>query len=343
MNSSQKLIERNLRFIQYLLGAFVFFIIGFGTYYFLYRQLKPELEKETTADIVPLEIEEEPFTAPSEWRINKEPNAEEIKYGKELIANTAYYLGFNGTIKQITNGLNCQNCHLEAGTKPWGNNYLAVASNYPQVRKRSGKMTSISDRINGCLQRSLNGKALDSSDKEMKAMTAYIKWVGQDAFKGTTPHGAKIYPIKNITRAADPAKGFDIYIEKCQSCHQADGSGVLAENKRSFTYPPLWGPLSYNDGAGLFRMSKLAGYVKMNMPYGASYKNQQLTDEEAWDVAAYINSQPRPVKDKSKDWPKLADKPVDHPFGPYVDPYSELQHKYGPFDPIKEWYKKNKK
>ena len=73
------------------------------------------------------------------------------------------------------------------------------------------------------------------------------------------------------------------------------------------------------------------------MPLGATYERSQLTDEEAWDVAACINSQPRPPVDVSRDWPNIAGKPFDHPFGPYTDPFSEQQHKYGPFKPIKDW------
>lgn len=89
-------------------------------------------------------------------------------------------------------------------------------------------------------------------------------------------------------------------------------------------------------------MSNLAGYVKVNMPLGASYDAPQLTDEQAWDVAAFINSMPRPQKDLSNDWPDLASKPFDHPFGPYADPFPAKQHKYGPFTPIKDWQKQHK-
>ena len=109
-------------------------------------------------------------------------------------------------------------------------------------------------------------------------------------------------------------------------------------------YPPLWGSQSYNQGAGLFRMSRLAGYVKANMPFGASYQNPQLTDDEAWDLAAFINLQPRPNHPFLQiDWPKIEKKPYDHPFGPYADPFPESQHKYGPFGPIVAFYKSMQK
>ncbi|HSB91906.1 MAG TPA: hypothetical protein VLC28_02260, partial [Flavitalea sp.] len=102
-----------------------------------------------------------------------------------------------------------------------------------------------------------------------------------------------------------------------------------------YTNPPLWGANSFNNGAGLFRISNFAGFVKNNMPFGeASHNNPKLTDEEAWDVAAFVVSQPRPQKDVGSDWPKLETKPIDLPFGPYPDTFSEQQHKYGPFKPI---------
>jgi thiosulfate dehydrogenase len=105
-------------------------------------------------------------------------------------------------------------------------------------------------------------------------------------------------------------------------------------------YPPLWGKHSYNVGAGMYQISKFAGYIKNNMPFGTTFHNPQLTNEQAWDVAAYVNSKPRPWKDLKKDWPDLATKPLDYPFGPYSDRFSAKQHKYGPFGPIQQSYKK---
>ena len=103
-----------------------------------------------------------------------------IRYGYELIAHTAKYLGPKGTVQQTTNGMNCQNCHLEAGTKPWGLNYGSVYTTYPKFRERSGSIETIYKRVNDCMERSLNGKALDTNSKEMKAIYAYIKWLGSD-------------------------------------------------------------------------------------------------------------------------------------------------------------------
>ena len=262
-------------------------------------------------------------------------------YGQRLISNTSYYLGPNGKVAQITNGMNCQNCHLEGGTVPWGNNYSAVASMYPQFRARSGGTETIVKRISDCMERSLNGNAVDSTSKEMKAIMAYIHWLGDEVPKKIKPKGSGIMDIPYLVRAADPQKGQLVFINKCQRCHGADGQGKIKANGL-YEYPPLWGEHSYNTAAGLYRLSRFAGYVKNNMPFEeADYSKPQLTDEEAWDVAAYVNSQPRPSKIFKEDWPDISKKPVDHPFGPFADSFSEEQHKYGPFKPIVE-ARKNK-
>jgi len=272
---------------------------------------------------------------PPEWStVDNEPNADEIKYGKDLLANTADYLGPQGKVLQISNGLNCQNCHLDAGRIPLGNNFGGVASMYPKIRNRSGEMEDIPKRINDCFERSLNGDKLDVNGKEMKAMVAYMTWLGKDVPKGVKPNGAGLYSVPLLDRAADPVKGKIVYDNQCKSCHMEDGQGMLAMDGRTYVYPPLWGEHSYNDKAGLYRMSRFAGYVKANMPFGVTYENPILTDEEAWDVAAYVNSLERPTKNMSGDWPDISKKPMDHPFGPYVDSFSEEEHKYGPYQAI---------
>lgn len=256
---------------------------------------------------------------------------QEIRYGYELISHTANYLGPAGTVIQVSNGMNCQNCHLEAGTKPWGNNFGGAASLYPKFRNRSGTMETVARRINDCLERSLNGKPIDSNSREMKAMIAYMQWLGSDIAKGTRPKGSGIMQPALLARAADPEKGKIVYNTTCQRCHGSNGEGQPNTTRTGYTYPPLWGANSYNTGAGMYRLSTLAGFVKNNMPDPMNYHAPVLTDEQAWDVAAFINSQPRPSKDISQDWPDISRKPFDHPFGPYADGFSEKQHKYGPF------------
>jgi thiosulfate dehydrogenase len=191
------------------------------------------------------------------------------------------------------------------------------------------------------MERSLNGTAVDSTSKEMQAIIAYMNWLGEGVPKKFKPKGSGIMNIPYLDRAADPKQGQFVYVNKCQRCHGADGQGQKNPDATGYTYPPLWGEHSYNAAAGLYRISRFAGYVKNNMPFGeVEYHNPQLTDEEAWDVAAFVNSQPRPTKDFKEDWPDISKKPVDHPFGPYADGFTEEQHKYGPFKPIVEARKK---
>lgn len=274
------------------------------------------------------------WVAPPVWEIPPGDEGKKIRYGRALIANTAFYLGPRGRVSNSGNGMNCQNCHLDAGTKPWGNNYSAVYATYPKFRERSGGLEHIPQRVNDCLQRSLNSQPIAAGSHEMQAIISYIKWMGQHVNKNVKPKGAGITDLPFLNRPADTAKGKKVFSQLCARCHGKDGFGLKDSLTISYIYPPLWGMNSYTTAAGLYRLSRFAGFVKDNMPFGASHHQSQLSTEEAWDVAAFVNSQPRPVKVFSKDWPNIAGKPFDHPFGPFADTFPEKQHKYGPFGPI---------
>lgn len=282
------------------------------------------------------------WEAPDPYLAETDKQADLIAYGRNLVTHTQDYFGENGLVRPASiNGMNCQNCHLDAGSKPYGNNYFAVASTYPKMRARSGALETTSKRINDCFERSLNGEALDTTSREMRAIVAYMQWLGTGIPLGEKPLGSGLAEVPFLNRPADPVKGLKIYAEKCASCHGTSGQGLPMGADSPRDYPPLWGDKSYNQAAGLFRMSRFAAYVKSNMPFGASYQNPQLSDEESWDVAAYINSQPRPENPfVQTDWPNKLKKPFDHPFGPYADTFPEFQHKYGPFEPIVSFYKK---
>lgn len=261
-----------------------------------------------------------------------------IKYGRALVVNTSYYFGPKGLIAHKSNGLNCQNCHLNAGTKLFGNNFSLVATGYPRFKERSGTVETVVKKVEDCFERSLNGSRIDSNSREMKAFVSYLLWIGKNVKKGTKPEGSGIEELPFLDRPADTAKGRVVYVSKCQVCHGKQGQGVLNARGISYSYPPLWGQHSYNIGASIYRLSKFAGYVKRNMPLNAD-KSAQLTCEQAWDVAAFVNSQIHPYKDISSDWPRLATKPYDYPYGPYADEqFSANQRKYGPFAPIKKYY-----
>jgi thiosulfate dehydrogenase len=273
---------------------------------------------------------------PSIYELSNTANDDLIRYGKQLIDSTAKYFGPHGVIAHITNGLNCQNCHRESGTKLYTNNFLAVASTYPKFRARSGRVESIEFRINDCMQRSLNGDTIKNDSKEMKAMVAYIKWTGKNVSKDSKADGAGTKEIPFLQRAANPSAGKAIYLAKCKICHGENGNGAATLDSSAYLYPPLWGSHSYVVSAGMYRISKLASFIKSNMPLGATYNEPALSDEEAWDVAAFINSQPHPKKIFAYDWPVISTKPVDYPFGPYAEKFSEQQHKYGPYPPMEK-------
>jgi len=286
--------------------------------------------------------------APDYWHppdlatVSDKAMLEQLLYGRELITHTAKYLGPGGSVLKISNGMNCQNCHLDAGTKTFGNNYGAVSSTYPKFRARSGTVESIEKRVNDCFERSLNGKALEGDSPEMKAMVAYIEWLGSTVTKDEAPKGTGLVKMQTLERAADPAKGKVLYETQCLVCHGKNGEGLKMPDGKEYQFPPLWGENSYNHGAGLYRLSSFAQFIRANMPLGVTHDSPLLSEEESWDIAAYVNSQPRPGKDISKDWPDISLKPVDHPFGPYSDPFSEAQHKYGPFEPIRKFYAEKK-
>lgn len=325
-----------INFIISMIALCMVFITG-AAIAILYINFSDKVKESPAADpaaAVPKQNVSEVWTAPDSTLIPETPEGDMIRYGKALISYTSTYLGPRGKVAKISNGMNCQNCHLKSGTVPFGNNYAGVVSTYPKFRARSGGVETIEKRINDCIERSLNGQQLQENSVEMRAIIAWFRWVGKDVKPGTIPKGTGITSLPFLRRPADPVRGKKVYVKHCQLCHGAEGEGYKDPAGSEWKYPPLAGPGSYNTGAGLFRLSRFAGYVKSNMPYGTTWLNPVLSDEDAWDVAAYVNSLQRPEKHFSEDWPEIASKPFDHPFGPYADKFSENQHKYGPFEPI---------
>jgi thiosulfate dehydrogenase len=306
----------------------------------------PDSEKESKEleePVSPVSVKPvKAWVAPDTSTIPDTEEGDLIRYGRKLITNTSEYLGPKGSVANISNGMNCQNCHLNAGTKSFGNHFALVASGYPRFRPRSGRVETIEFRVNDCMERSLNGQTLDSLSREMRAYVAFFKWIGKDVKAGDNVEDTAVEPLPFLDRPADPEKGKAIYVAKCKVCHGSKGQGLLRPDSTGFTYPPLWGEGSYNIGAGMHRLTRLAGFIKNNMPFGSTAENPQLSNEEAWDIAAYISSQPRPTKDVSRDWPEIATKPFDYPYGPYLNKFTEEQHRYGPFGPIKQFNDKLK-
>jgi thiosulfate dehydrogenase len=267
----------------------------------------------------------------------------EIKFGYELFKNTPNYIGPNNDNLERAyagNNLSCNNCHLYAGTKKYAGPLIGIIQRFPQFRGRENKIGTIEERINGCMERSMNGRVMPTDSKEMKAIISYMKWLGREAPEDGKFEGTGFLTIEIPERPVDLTKGKSIFNNMCSVCHGINGDGEKLPNSNVYKYPPLWGDDSFNNGAGMNRVITAANFIKGNMPFGTTYDSPVLTDEEAYDVAGYINQQLRPTKQNLElDFPDLKRKPVSTPYPPYVDDFSIEQHQLGPFQPIMEFYK----
>ncbi|VAV83823.1 Cytochrome c family protein [hydrothermal vent metagenome] len=265
-----------------------------------------------------------------------------IKYGYELFQNTPKHIGPNNGKDEMVyagNNLSCTNCHLQAGTKPYSGLLIGIINRFPQFRGRENKMGIIEERINGCMERSMNGKKLPIDGEEMKAFVSYLSWLSRYAPEDGKLKGVGYASIEIPNRVVNLDRGASIFKTKCSVCHGIDGKGIKLNNSPVYQYPPLWGEDSFNNGAGMTRVITAAQFIKSNMPFGATYENPLLTDEEAYDVAGYINQQERPLKSNPEnDFPDLKRKPVSTPYPPYADDFSIQQHQMGPFQPIMDYY-----
>jgi thiosulfate dehydrogenase len=279
------------------------------------------------------------WTAPDIESVGNDPFGQLVKYGHALVSDTANQIGPNAAdpAKRFSgNNLNCQSCHLQAGTQPYAMPLTGIWGQFPQYRGREGAVDTLEVRINGCMERSMNGRALPLDSREMLAMLAYMRWLSAGIPAGASLIGAGTMRIKEPARAADPARGAKIYADVCAACHGADGLGQRAASGAGYQIPPLWGPDSFNNGAGMSRVLTAAAYAEHNMPFGTTFDAPVLSEEDAYDVAGYITNQNRPEKPGlENDFPIRLEKPVDTPYGPYADGFSPAQHKLGPFEPIR--------
>jgi thiosulfate dehydrogenase len=282
------------------------------------------------------------WTVPEVGALPRDAHGMQVREGRDLVTATYAHVGPNmpDTAKRFAgNNLACTNCHLQAGTKKFGLPLFGLFGDFPQYSARSGGDISIEDRINSCMTRSMNGRPMPVDAPEMQALVAYIKFLSTGVAPGQRLPGLGAGHMQELKRAADPKRGKAIYARVCAACHNTDGSGIrvsIPSSDLGYMMPPLWGGDSFNDGAGMARLMNAANFVHFNMPHGTDYLDPQLSVENAWDVAAYVVSQPRPHKaGRDRDFPDLLLKPLDAPYGPYADKFSEAQHKYGPFAPIR--------
>ncbi len=305
----------------------IFLSLALSTMLFSFDAAEDKLQNETGVNL-PVSK----WVVPDEKTIPNNVYGNSIRYGQKLINETYLYIGPNvkdESMRYAGNNMSCSSCHANGGTVKNQAGFVGIHARFPQYQARANASVTLEDRINGCMQRSMNGKPLPYNSKEMRAMASYMKWLSTGVPTGAKTEGQGLVKMELLNRAADPKKGEAIYANKCASCHGANGEGVKNE-KGGYFFPPLWGSDTYNTGAGMYRLIKIASYVKANMPKDSA----TLTDEEAFDVSAFINmpSHKRPIfPNRAKDFPNLAVKPVDMDVGPYADSFSEEQHRYGPY------------
>ncbi len=187
------------------------------------------------------------------------------------------------------NELDCVNCHLGAGRKSESAPLWAARLMYPEFNRKSEKVVTLVERIQRCFEYSLNGKAPAVDSREMTALIAYSHWLATGLPTGV-PQNGRFYPrLPPPAEAHDPKRGEAVYLEQCAICHGTDGGGLTQESQVIF--PPLWGKGAYSWAADMQRLDIAAGFIHANMPLG---NPRSLTEQQAWDVAAYINSRERP-------------------------------------------------
>ncbi|MBS0520596.1 MAG: c-type cytochrome [Proteobacteria bacterium] len=221
------------------------------------------------------------------------PDGALIGSGYELITRTFAVIGpdvADADKRFAGNNLACQSCHLDAGTKRTALPLVGIFGTYPKYSARSGRVISLAERIDECMTRSMNGRALPPSSPEMAGFLAYLRFL-------SGPEPVRQSPAPSPPEQANVARGEEVYGSICAACHQPNGMGLRwgsAADGRGYRFPPLWGPDSFNDGAGMDRYERAVGFILHNMPRGVDPAHPQLTLQQAWDVTAFLQTKPRP-------------------------------------------------
>jgi len=207
-----------------------------------------------------------------------------IALGKEIVDNTGKH---PLSAQYVGNALTCSSCHLRAGTDPQAATFIGVATAYPAWSPREKRVITLEDRVLNCFMRSMHGVRPPNGSQVSVAVTTYITWLSSGqrlAMNPQAPLGPQhVPPLASAAASADAKRGALLYGDYCAGCHGDNGLG-------SDDGPPVWGEMSYNDGAGLARIDKLAAWLKVAMPLDDPFLNEQ----ESLDIAAYVNSHSRP-------------------------------------------------
>ncbi|MBV8390697.1 MAG: c-type cytochrome [Mucilaginibacter sp.] len=302
-----------------------------------------ESKGEDKGDAQSTETKADAIVSVDTTKIPHDKFGDAIKYGRQLMLRTAYYIGPNGVNgKYLGNKMNCTNCHQDAGTKPYSLNLVTAFRHYPSYRAREGKVLSLAERINNCIMHPHLGKPLPLDSREMIGIMSYLKWLSDSANVTKTTKGLKNVEIELPDTAASPSAGAVLYADNCARCHGTSGQGEMRPDNSTYKYPPLWGLKAYQPGSSMHRIVKMAQWLVSNMPYDkATHDKPFLTSAQALDLAAFINDdkihQRPPVKEYQ--YPNPEEKAIDYDRGPFKDPFSVEQHKYGPYKPIVDYWK----
>ncbi|HET9239066.1 MAG TPA: c-type cytochrome [Oligoflexus sp.] len=230
------------------------------------------------------------FEAPDDKDIPAGEFGRMVRRGQDIFMNTAKELPDN-----VGNSLRCVNCHLDRGRLANSAPLWAAYPMYPAYRKKTNKVDTIEERIQGCFQFSMNGKAPALDSEAMKALVTYNYWLSKGAPTGMELPGRGYPELPKPSRRPSPENGKNLYTHHCSICHGPDGQGQMTRGEMVF--PPLWGAQSYNWGAGMHRVNTAASFIKHNMPLG---KGNTISNEDAWDLAAFVNSHERPQDPRFK-------------------------------------------
>ena len=203
-----------------------------------------------------------------------------IALGRDVINDPQKYLPHN-----VIADMSCAACHLGAGTIARGGTFVGTYARFPQWNKRSHRVITLQDRLAECFLYSMNGKPPAYTSKEMIGMVAYIAYLSRGVAVGAAQSKSDGFIVPLPSASPDLARGQTLYMQKCVACHQASGGGIHG------TFPPLWGPKSFNNGAGMAHIDRMTGFVMYNMPQNAP---NSLSLQDAYDIAAWVLTHPRP-------------------------------------------------
>lgn len=224
------------------------------------------------------------FTAPDEATIPDNEYGEVVRYGKSLFFDTQQL-----NPEYVGNAMNCRNCHLNNGRQADSSPLWAAFGMYPAFRKKNNHVNTYEERLQGCFTYSMNGTPPASGSKELTALIAYSYWLSTGVPLGKEMPGRGYPELAKPASAPDVKRGQQVYTDTCAICHGDKGQGM--KSGAAYVFPPLWGDDSFNWGAGMHRVNTSADFIKSNMPFG---KPNTLTDQQAWDVAAFMNQHERP-------------------------------------------------